>query len=262
MSSFKSNANKIWEKMFEIIKKNSHCTLKNLNSEENGKEIYVMKICDLNVINILADNVMKTQKDGIPFIDTKKDLFITFIPNTTQFFINLFCCNVTMEKIYSKFSKYGLALEGCFEINSITLFPFFYQGYKFDTDHILNIKKGTDIISQKSFLVIDNHNIIKIMNGKELQTYEPKGINVQYIEGFKLYDNGNPFMDFSTMKNLRININGTEENINGSNVLIDYNKLQIKIKDTYYNFSEIGKVINFVHNSLFDMDNGLLIFGK
>jgi hypothetical protein len=259
MSFSEDNKNKIWKNLFELIMQNDSCTLKNLNSIDSGKEIYAMKICKTDIIDKLLELQIDNQNIVKPYIDPIGKLIMILIPQSSKFFINLFCCKITMEKIYNKFAKYGLAIEGCFNIEPITMIPTFYQGYEYGTKNMLNMK-GENMHTKRSFLVIDNHNIIKIINDDELKLYEPKGVNVQYIEGFRLYENTKPFMDSSTMKNVKVKINGSQNNINGSNVTIDYNKLKIKINDSYYDFNKIGSDVNFVYDTMFNMNEGLFVF--
>lgn len=255
-----SNINKIWTNFFSYIKNNNICcSLKNLNSSTKDKEIYVMKLCDSNIINDFVKQYSNNDnKTDLLYINPLHTLFIALIPHTSKTLISLFCCKITMENIYSKLSNYGLAIEGCFNIEPISIIPSFFQGHEFNTNNF--VTKGTNISSNKAFLIIDNHNIIKIINGIELESFKPYGTNVQYIEGKRLYENGKPYIDFSTIKKVTVRENdGSLTNIDGSNVIIDYAELKIKINGIDFNFSEIGTKINFVYNSLFEMNHGLLV---
>lgn len=257
------NLNNIWNDFFNLMSEYNCCLLKNLN-ENDDKDIYVAKICNPDLINNFAKNQQTENTDTI-YIDPNNKLFMAYIPKTSKIFTNLFCCNITMEQIHSKFSNYGLAIEGCFNIEPISMLPTFYRGNEFDTEYLLTVNGKTgrnkSKSNSKSFLVIDNHNIIKIMDDLELKNYKPVGVNVQYIEGLRLYNNKIPFMSFASMKDLKTkDISNIPENVNGSNVIIDYQQLKIKINDKSFDFSEIGKRIQFNNNQLFNTNNGLFVF--
>jgi hypothetical protein len=250
--------------------------VKNLSHDET-KQILVTNICKSAIVNDFAKNYHSKNITNALYLDPDSKLFLSIIPNNSKIFIGLFCCNINMEKIHSKFGDYGLALEGCFNIEPITMLPSFYQGYDYlsVTNNItstfkngnakdLNIlnMKSPIIPKEQAFLVIDNHSIISITDAIGLKAYQPKGVNVQYVEGKFLFKNGKPFVDFNMIKNIKIiNDNGTEIIVDGSNVTIDYYSLKIKVNNVFYDFSDIGQKINFVNSDFFNLDNGLLIFG-
>lgn len=160
-----------------------------------------------------------------------------------------------MENIYNKFVDYGLAMEGCFNIEAITLLPNFYQGREFASDNIITTS-GKKINLTPSYLVIDNHSSLSILNEQELKQYKPLGVNIQYMEGYRLYEKGKPSLNLSQMKNIILD-NG--EIVPGKNVIIDYNDLKIKANNVYYNFSDIGSKLMFQNEQLFDTNDGFLV---
>ena len=270
----------IWKNLFEYVSQQNHkcCTVKNL-SHDQEKEILVVNICEPYIINDFS-NMFQSQNKIINavYLEPNRRLFLALIPKNSKSFVNLFCCNMTMENVHAKFSDYGLAFEGCFNIEPGTMFPSFYQGYDYSniTSKLMTALtknsnlSGLDILtitspvttSKPAFLVIDNHSTITIVDAAGLESYKPKGVNVQYVEGKRLFNNGKPFVDINHIKKVKIkNDNGVESLVDGLNVSIDYNTLQIKVNDMFYNFSDIGKKINFVNDEFFDMDNGLLVLG-
>ncbi|XWV25271.1 hypothetical protein QJ856_gp0499 [Tupanvirus deep ocean] len=265
----------VWKDFFNYLSKQSKqcCTIKNL-SQDPKKSIYVAKICDSTIVTNYSKNFENDNKNKL-YLAPNSRLFIAVIPNGSNIFYTLFCCNMTMENVHSKFNNFGLALEGCFNVEPITMLPSFYQGYeysKFTGDIVTVLKKikskdieiitttSANILYEQSFLVIDDHNIISIVDSKQFKNYQSKGINVQYIEGKKLFSNGEPFVEFDTIKKVNItNNDGSTKEINGSDVTIDYDNNFININKHVYDFSEINKTISFTNQEFFDMDNGLLV---
>lgn len=246
----------LWKKLFDYINNNNCCEIKNLNSEDQQKEIYVIKLCDVSPINnfIREISTQDNVNDNL-YIDPSHKLFIAVIPSTSKYFIDLFCCKISMENIYNKFVNYGFAMEGCFNIEPITLLPNFYQGREFGSDNMLKMS-GKKINLNQSYLVIDNHSTLNILNKQELEQYKPLGVNVQYVEGYRLYEKGEPSLSLSQMKNI---ILGDGETIPGENVTIDYDNLKIKANNTYYDFSDIGSKLIFQDEEIFNTINGLLV---
>jgi len=197
MSIKQKNLNPIWDHFFEFILQNNNCCqLKNLNTDAENKDIYVVKVCNSETINEYS-KIVNNDKMDIANMGGQGKFFMAIIPSSSKIFINLFCCGFTMEKIYSKFSKFGLAIEGCFNIEPITLLPYFYQGHEFGTDNIITTNSSVTM-ENLGFLVIDNHRITKIMDSLELRAYAPIGINVQYVAGERLYEKGRPFENINS----------------------------------------------------------------
>ena len=268
----------IWDSFHQYLEQQNNicCIVKNL-SQKNDNPIYVSKICDSNLLrNYFKDNFIS---NDLPYLDPKSKIFIAVIPKGSQTFINLFCCKMTMENIHSKISDYGMALEGCFNIEPITMLPLLYQGYDYSsvTKNITPILKNPrdikdfelittssqEIITEQAFLVIDNHTNISIIDGQQFLAYKPKGINVQYVEGKRLFRDGNPIIDLDLIKNVIVkNASGLSREISGSHVNIDYDHLKIIINgNNIFNFSDIGNKINFVNQDFFEMNGGALVFG-
>lgn len=265
----------VWDDFFRYISQYSDkcCIVKNL-SQDDSKEILVANICQPFILNQYVQFFRPEQMTDILYLDNTSRLFFAIIPKKSKTFINLFCCNMTMENVHSKFANYGLALEGCFNIEPITNMPSFYQGYDYSTDankimsalvknnvldmDILNISYPI-VPNEQAFLIIDDHKYINIIDSKDLKTYEPKGVNVQYIEGKRLFNDGKPFVDIEQIKNVKIMDNGSERIVHGSKVTINYDNHQIKIDKEYYDFMDIGKKINFINSEFFSMDNSLLV---
>ena len=179
----------IFEKILNYFNEYNKENIRNLNPDN---PIYVLNSRDTSIINKFFNNdIIRTDK--------KSNLFMTFIPNTSKIMVSTFCCHVTMEKIHDKFASFGLAIQGCYGINPISMVPFYYSGYEIPFTGQINEKKTDTYMTNlldKTFLVIDNHVSIKIMNGEELVSYKPIGVNVQYIEGFGIYGKGRPKSDF------------------------------------------------------------------
>ena len=179
--------NSIWEFFIDYIRQfPTQYTLNNLNPLKPNRDIYVMTFCDSTIIN----NFAQTQANNNIYLEPHTKFFLTLIPNTTKFFVNLFCCAISMEKIHQRFSDYGLAIEGCFNVEPITMMPQFYTGTEMKTNKIINIR-GTEPKLETAFLILDNHTITKIVNKTEFFSYGKFGSNIRYIEGLRLFDNGN-----------------------------------------------------------------------
>ncbi|XWV26533.1 SusC/RagA family TonB-linked outer membrane protein [Tupanvirus soda lake] len=264
----------VWKDFFNYLSGQNKqcCTIKNL-SHDSGKSIYVAKICDSSIVTNYSKNFDDNNK---LYLAPNSRLFIAVIPNKSKIFFTPFCCEMTMENVHSKFNNFGLALEGCFNIEPITLLPSFYQGYEYSKitgDIVETLKKiksqdieiitttSPNIPTEQSFLVIDNHNTISIVDSNKFKNYQSKGVNVQYIEGKNLFSNGEPFIKFDTIRNINmINKDGSTKEIDGSNIVIDYENNRVNIKNDEYDFSEINNTFSFVNQEFFDMDNGLLVF--
>jgi Cu/Ag efflux protein CusF len=103
-----------------------------------------------------------------------------------------------MIEIYDKLSTHGIILEGNFNINPLTKIPNnYYAGKSIDGTNLI---QGVSPIPTASYLVIDNHHLIKIMTGSELTSYKSIGANVQCIEGERLMTNGE-YVQFDEDKN-------------------------------------------------------------
>lgn len=246
----------LWKKLFDYLNTDNCCNIKNLNLQQGhagNQDVYVMNLCDISGMNNFMKEIEPEANDNL-YIDPSYKLFIAVIPSTSKYFIDLFCCKISMENIYNKFADYGLAIEGCFNIEPITLLPNFYQGREFGSDDMLTMT-GKEINLNPSYLVIDNHSILRILNKQGLEQYKPLGINVQYVEGYQLYEKGKPSLDLSEMKNIIID----GKQISGKNVTIDYNNLKIQANNMYYDFSDIGSKLIFQDERMFDTNNGLLV---
>lgn len=247
-------------------------TITNLSNNDSNK-ILVTKICQSSLVAELF-NRNSSRKNKL-YLDPKNKIFIALIPSYSKKFINLFCCKMTMEKVYSKFSSYGLAIEGCFNVDPITMRPFIYQGYDIESANTIidnntnnpNNPIANDIYTMKldqmpidsGYLIIDNHQNVIITDLTKFKTFEPKGINVQYLEGKLLISDGKPFVPIDQMKNLLIN----NEVIDGSKVTIDYDKLKFRINNKEYPFDNLIKntgPIKFVNKEYFEMQ-GFMVIG-
>lgn len=119
-------------------------------------------------------------------LNYKDNLFVARIPNKVKYFISTIRYETTMNNLFGKISDFGLAFQGFFNIELITTLPSLYQTKKNNTPNDSN---------ETAFLVIDNHTNLKIMNYNDILCYEPMGVNVQYVEGIKLYENGISYLD-------------------------------------------------------------------
>ena len=256
----------MWNIFAQYLKLNYKCCLlKELNSEPN-KQIFVAKICNIKSINIFYKTYQSKQNlvDTL-YLDPNTKFVIMAIPKSTKFLVNLFCCNLSMENIYSRLSTHGIAIEGCFKIQSKTNIPKGeYSGFDPQTKKSF-IKKNKIIDNYASYLVIDNYQIIKILDENELSTYKTTGINTQYVQGRKLFENSQPIIPINQMKNVIIeNIPDLPKGkISGENVIIDYSNLKLKLKinniETEIDFNKIGSEIKFEYEQFFILKSILVI---
>lgn len=224
----------VWIALFNYCV-NNNIHLLNLNPQAFNKQIYVM-LFDKNNLKLLSTFFRRySMGHDLINVDSNKKILIGFIPSTTKFFFNLWCCNFTMEYICKKFDDCGLAIQGNYNISPISATPNYYQGR--------NIKNGDaitffpDKIARTSFLIFDNHNIIRIIDSSELSSYKPYGSNVQYVEGERIYKNGVPIIDPAKMDNLQMH--------DGSKIIIDHENQIITVGTSAYPSSSIGKTIFF-----------------
>lgn len=244
------------------VKKNRPVYLTELNPTVPNKNITVMKICESDIINQFINDQNLYLRDKF-YLNPIGNLFIGTILKNTDYYVNLFCCNVTMEKIYTKFTNYGLAIEGCLNIKPNSQFPYIYSGTDIKTNRNLYLTQNNNFTKNgnSTFLVIDNHKITaitKLINGK--LDYRPTGLNVQYVEGYSLYNRGKPFIDFDSMKNLTANIPGLPNKIHGSRVQMNYDLLYVTIDDSIdIDFDDIGSRIKFDNMFLFRNSPGLMV---
>ncbi len=180
-----------FEKWTELI--NSIGNFTNL-SEKSGKEIYVKKLCNGNS---LSEYMNKGSGKSEFFIDHIGKIFLAIFPKNTKFLTNLYCCQITMNQIYKKFVNDGIAIEGCFPIDKANLLPSLYQGKTVENN---SISTNGQLIQDAAFFVVSNDNSLHIFDYDELANYTKNQINVQYVQGFKIFKNGHPFVDIDFMK--------------------------------------------------------------
>ena len=145
----------------------------NLNVNWNiNKDIYITNLFDTDANNKYIN------------MDYKKNLFMALIPKKSKCFISTIRHGTTMDNLFDKISDFGLAFQGFFNIQPITTLPSLCQ-----------TKCNSKSTEEIAFVVIDNHTNLKIMNYNNILSYQPIGVNVQYIEGIKLYENGISFMN-------------------------------------------------------------------
>lgn len=257
-----------------IVKENGGI-IKNLN-EEPGKEIYIGNFCGSSIINKFFIHKREGKKlVDLPYLDPKTNFVFVFVPKTTKLFINLFCCGTTMTNVYKKLDKYGLAVEGCFDIEPLSRTP---RGLlsAIDINDKMIKKNIKSHLYNDGYLLIDNHKTLKIVDSKEILSYKTTDISMYYIQGLILYKNGEPFIPINRMKDIIIKgVPGlVDGKIDGSNVVIDYQNLKIKIgslqeikprlgdkiNGTDLKFSDIGSRVKFVDNDFFEL-SGFLVIG-
>ena len=167
-------------------KKNIH---RDLHSDPK-KKITFLKIQDISLIRKLYNS--DTNMTRALVLNSENPFIIFQIPSTTRLMINLFCCKFKMADIYDKISTHGVIIEGHFNINPVTKKPNGrYSGGTLEgkllKENFVNGKKPND---DSHYLIIDNHQILKILNGSELSNYKASGINLQCVEGKRLIENG------------------------------------------------------------------------
>lgn len=242
--------------------------IKNLNPGDPSKEIYICVFCNNNIINTFMKSV---GKDTIYF-DPSSRFFMAYIPSSSKYLVETFCCNITMQNIHNKFANFGLAIQGNYDINAISGSGFvsgFGSGSESGSGSQYKNNSEINFKTNKSYLVINNHKTVKIIPEKELNNYYPHGINIQCIEGWRIYDKGEPFISFSDIKefttdNSKPSDYPSSNPIDYSQVIIDYDKLKIftnKINNSKnsYDFSDIETKIKFKNPEVYDMNYGLLI---
>jgi len=169
-------------------------SIRNLHNDPQ-KKITVVKISDISVLLNIYNSVNSVRQLSLDF-DSK--CVFTYLASNTKPLINLFCCNFRIIEIYDKLSTHGLILEGCFNINPVTKKPNAHYIGKNLQGH--NFIKGELPDDNLSYLIIDNHQHIKIMTGLELKTYKSIGINVQCMQGDRIMTNGLPQENMSNEK--------------------------------------------------------------
>jgi hypothetical protein len=226
----------VFSNLIRIIDPHHCCSVKHLNPNKNN--ISVARICKPEVIAELYEKIQKKSSDTI-YIESTNKFTIIMIPATTNKRINLFH-NSSMYDVYSKFATNGVAIEGCFDVKPVNLMS---------------------VDNSKGCLIIDNHQILKIVNHYGLRGYISSGINVKYIEGFRLFIDGKPYIPFEEMKDV------WNENmstlpigfISGGDVQINYQTLIFTVKNINIPFEDFGPDIKFIHEEIFVMHPGLLI---
>uniref|UniRef100_A0A6C0CAY8 Uncharacterized protein n=1 Tax=viral metagenome TaxID=1070528 RepID=A0A6C0CAY8_9ZZZZ len=166
-----------------------NCSIRTLNHEKN-KQIVVIKMFD----NKFMQNIYRKCIIDRPLkINKNTKMVVSYIFSTTRSLINLFCCKFQMIEIYDKLSTHGIIIEGNFNIDPLTKVPKnYYSGKSLDGTNVL---RGALPIPDASYLVIDNHRLIKIMTGADLVSYKSVGMNVQCIQGERLMTNGRILLD-------------------------------------------------------------------
>jgi len=179
---------KMFETLYSIIKNyDDKSFFKEINNDPKKKMI-VSSIHDMNLLHTLYPH-------HTMILDPKDFFLIFYIPNSTKIMINLFCCNFKMADIYHKISTHGIAIEGKFNINPVTNIPMGHYSGNIITKDInprQNHIKGKKILRKNHYLIIDNHRLIKILDGCELINYKPTGINLQCVEGMRIISNKVP----------------------------------------------------------------------
>lgn len=262
-------------KLFEFLFKYQPQSTRKL-SQNKQNQIMVANLCSSAIVSQWIRATYSTH--GGMYLDPDSRLFLALIPSGSEVFTNLFCCNLTMEQVYSKFSNFGLAFEGCFDIHAQFNAPNIFKGYVLPNDSIegnIAISDPT-IVSMKTtyyagpnpsndphqgFLIVDDHKHLTITDLAGLRTYKAKGIVTQYIEGRRLFTGGLMTADYDNMLDLELDVKGQRYDIPGADVEPDYPMLRIRIGREYHNFSEIGKTIHFKHPELFSMRRGMLVLG-
>lgn len=141
------------------------------NDLNKNDHICINNFIDINIIN----NHIK--------LNCITDLFLAKIPKKTKYYVSTIRYNTTMNNLFSKINDFGLAFQGLFNIKLITTLPLLYKN------------NFPSTLNESAFIVIDNHINLKIMNYNDILCYQPMGVNVQFIEGIKLYENGISHLD-------------------------------------------------------------------
>ena len=233
------------------VRKTKNCSIKTLSSEKN-KQIVVIKMC--NPV-FLKSIYAKSHHSRSLRLSKKGKMMISYIPSTTRPLINLFCCKFKLMDIYDKLSTHGIILEGNFDVNPLTKIPNSYVGKVFNETNVI---QGVLPLATASYLVIDNHNIIKIMSGTDLVSYKSVGINVQCIRGERLISNGttedtNRFDKENGMIVIAVDVN--------QNILIVYHQAINKYNMTsllqFFNVKDAIIICNTENSHIIWKENGV-----
>lgn len=242
--------------------------------DQNGPTIF--KLCHTSVLIdfIKEKNSEKIVKEFI-IADSGKG-FLAHVPKDSGYFINIFCCNFTMNKITSKISQSGFAIEGGFEIKYLENETFHLKGSNIDNGHAIrrDVKIG-GYTNYSGIVLIEDYKNVKIMSIAELLKYKQNGVHLEYISGLYVYKDGNPLISTNQMKNISDTRSGSKILIDGANVKLDYDKQTVNITnsdgsiesihmddmefvDEDANFDGIG----FVNSAYFDCSGSLVTIVK
>lgn len=179
-----------YEVFSNIIKKRSKKNIHQDLHSDPKKKITFLKNQDMLLISKLYNS--DTKMTRTLSLNSENPFIIFQIPSTTGLMINLFCCKFKMTDIYDKISTHGVIVEGHFNINPVTKKPNgHYSGRTLEGKPFKeNFVNGKKPMEDSHYLIIDNHQILKILNGSELSNYKASGINLQCVEGKRLIENG------------------------------------------------------------------------
>lgn len=225
----------VWKDYFSYVSENNPHSAQKLNSDSN-KNIYTTKIYDYKFLNNFLKEHNKPDIQNID-IDSRHPLFIGFVTSNPGIYSNIFCCGTTMENIHNKFATHGLAIEGCFHVEKISNNPHFLQGYQINSKDKLIFTEGIRLPYQTSFVIINDHQIVGFSNIDEIINSKPIGVNIQYIEGLMLMQQGKFFVEINEQIKHELVIEYPEifDRSNGLLVLA---------------FDKAGNIIIIYHNSI------------
>lgn len=160
------------------------------------------------------------------YLDPAYPTFFAVIPDISKVSVQTICCyNISMTDVSKKFHEHGLALQACMQFDGV-----------FDPRY--------------GYAVIDDHHLRGLIGYDQGNSYQRKGMNVQFIEGSWMYRDGKPVKDRDMLMGVRLN----GKKIDGSEVVLDRDNLEIVVRGVrydYYNRDETG--LELVHEYAFDL---------
>jgi len=179
-----------------MVKRGKQCCSAKVLSMDKGKEMYIMRLCNLDVLK----NFCSKYKATLPDIklDPSTKFIIGIIPKSTNTYINLFCCDINMNAIHEKISSNGIAIEGCFNVKNVNgqIFPDgMYQGVNLNRSNTNSVKNsGTEITDQlqSGYFLVDNFSTYHFLTKEEINLFKPIGVSVQMVHGYLLCKDGQP----------------------------------------------------------------------
>ena len=233
-------------------------------TSDRSKYMCVVKTCGSHeLLEWLDEDDIDTS-----LINMNGKMFLGLIPEESQVFINLFCCNIRMHDIHDKINKAGIAIEGCFTsgLYSGTNIKYFDEK-NYDIDYTGPVPRSYRLNTYQKTLIhdgivlIDDHQHLDILNTSDIKHYKPRGLTTQYITGYLLIYNDKLTTSINEIRKM-ILLDDNNREIDGSNVTIDYSRRKVIIEDKMYDFTEHGIKYRMKNEKFFHIQKGCMTVGK